>query len=163
MGMGIGHWDQPGDISSAQPIGLWLGMTLNRMNLDIHPPFKGAVTWCILTSGPTWRDCVHGVHEVGERVERESGEVDCWDVLGSFRVLSVEFRHKSLQAFNIFSQSPFIFFDAISYPAYEIFSFPRKTQLSRICSTLCSSTQSQTTGGWRVMLNSFCNGVCIVG
>ena len=38
MGMGIGHWDQPDDISSVQPIGLGLeDMTLNRMNPDMQP------------------------------------------------------------------------------------------------------------------------------
>jgi len=46
MGMGIGHQNWPDDdISSAWPIGLGSDdTTLNRMNSDIHPPFKGAVT-----------------------------------------------------------------------------------------------------------------------
>ena len=45
MGMGIRCQDQPDDISSAQPIGLSSeDMTLNRMNPDIHPLFKGTAT-----------------------------------------------------------------------------------------------------------------------
>jgi len=45
MGMGIGGWDQPDDISLDWQIELSSeDMAINRMNPDIHPSFKGLAT-----------------------------------------------------------------------------------------------------------------------
>src|SRR5467141_2400938 len=90
-------------------------MILHGMNPDIHPPSA---------SSPICGDCVQGVCEVGEGVEGKFGEVDGGDILGCFGVSPVELRHESPHTFDIFRQSPFILFYAVSFPTYEVLEFP---------------------------------------
>src|SRR5882672_12026160 len=99
-------------------------MTLRGTNPDIYPPLKGTMSRRASAGSPICGDCVWSVREIGKGVEGKFREVDGRDMLGCFRVLLVEFRHKPLCTFDIIGQSPFVFFYAISFPMYEVFEFP---------------------------------------
>jgi len=85
------------------------------------------------------------------------------NVLGSFVVLSVEFRYRSLCTFNIFRSSPFIFFNAISLPPYKVFEFPSKDLTIQETFHFIFFDPIMNDWGWRVTLNPFSNSICIVG
>ena len=84
-------------------------------------------------------------------------------MLGSFGVLSVEFRYKSLCASNIFRQSPFVFFDAVSLPPYKVFKFPSKDPTIQDMFHFIFFDPVMNDWGWRVMLNSFSDSVHMKG
>src|SRR5882672_2692612 len=99
-------------------------MTLHGTNPDIYLPLKGAMSQRASAGSPIREDCVRSVCEIGKGAEGKFREVDGRDMLGCFGVLPVEFRPEPLCTFDIIGQSPFVFFDTISFPTYKVFEFP---------------------------------------
>jgi len=120
--------------------GHWTGKTWHL------PPLKGTMSQHMETCGPSWGYCVWGIGEVlmGWKGRLTKLRVDM--CCKCFWVFVVKLGYQSFWAFDIFSQSPFIFFDPISLPAYQVSNQPLNIWLSNICSTLYSSTPLWTMG-----------------
>jgi len=72
-------------------------MTLKRMNPDIHPPLK-----CAVSFGQAKGDCIWGVCEVGQWAEWQIREVKGREMSGGLRVPPVEFGYESPGTFDMF-------------------------------------------------------------
>jgi len=77
-------------------------------------------------------------------------------------VLTMEFRYKLLQPLDIFHQSPFILFNPISLPVYQVFKFPLEhVALQNMFNFVLNSITDYQWG--KITLDVFGDGVWIVG
>ena len=117
----------------------------------------------MLTCSPVVRDCIQGVCEVSQQAEGQFREVDDRVMLGVLGVPLVEFGYKPLCTFDIFRWPPFILFDPISFPTYEISELPLEDLAVQDALYFLFLNSITDYGGWQDALNSFSDGICIVG